>query len=335
MLKFKIKMALSLFLGLFLASAGVLAEPITQDNLIWLKKMVTAAHQTNYIGTFIYQSGSYVETSRITHLSDGENEHERLEGLDGVRSEIIRKNDQVWCYLGDRKVMVAKRDGARTFPALLPQQFALLQENYVIRHAEESRVAGFRAHGIVFQPRDKMRYTHKMWAHVDSGLLLKAVVLDESNRVIEQYAFTQLNIGGDIDRKWIVSNKSPNKSSSKSMDQNISGNAASGDHAIQKESGWLAYALPAGFKKTTEVSRHLQGSNKLVTHLVYSDGLAGISVFIEKLGDRSGVKQGLSSNGLIHVFIKVLDENLLTVVGEVPPRTVIQVAESVRYGGQK
>ena len=327
MLKFKINIALCLFL----ASAGVLAEPIAQDDLIWLKKMVAAAHQTNYTGTFIYQSGSYVETSRITHLSDGENEHERLEGLDGVRSEIIRKNDQVWCYLGDRKVMVAKLDGARTFPALLPQQFVLLQENYVIRRAEESRVAGFSAHGIVFQPRDKMRYMHKMWAHVDSGLLLKAVVLDESSRVIEQYAFTQLKIGGDIDRKWIVPNKSPNQL----VDQNISGNAASADHAIQKASGWLVYALPAGFKKTTEVSRYLQGTNKLVTHLVYSDGLAGISVFIEKLGDRSGVKQGLSGKGLIHVFTKVLDENLLTVIGEVPPRTVIQVAESVRYGGQK
>ena len=106
--------------------------------------MVFAAHRTDYSGTFIYQSGNYVETSRITHLSDGENEHERLEGLDGERSEIIRKNNQVWCYLGDRKVMVAKREGARTFPALLPEQLSLLQENYLIRHGEEDRVAGFQ-----------------------------------------------------------------------------------------------------------------------------------------------------------------------------------------------
>ena len=325
MLKFKINLAV----WLLLAASGVSAEPLSQDDLNWLKKMVFAAQQTNYSGTFIYQSGNYVETSRITHLSDGENEHERLEGLDGERSEIIRKNDQVWCYLGDSKVMVAKREGTRTFPALLPKQLSLLQENYAIRHGEEDRIAGFNAHSILFQPRDKMRYSHKMWAHSDSGLLLKAVVLDERDHVIEQYAFTQLNIGGDIDRKWIVPNKS--------TDQNASGNAVSTPsvRTTPKDSGWMVYALPVGFKKMTEVNRRLRDSQQPVTHLVYSDGLAGISVFIEKLGAKSDAKPGLYSKGALQVFIKVLDANLLTVVGEVPPRTVMQVAESVRYGGQK
>lgn len=323
-----LKLKSSLAFALLLAASGVLAEPISQDDLNWLKKMVYAAHRTDYSGTFIYQSGNYVETSRITHLTDGENEHERLEGLDGERSEIIRKNNQVWCYLGDRKLMVAKRDGARTFPALLPEQLSLLQENYLIRHGEAGRVAGFSAQSIIFQPRDKMRYAHKMWVHSDSALLLKAEVLDESAHVIEQYAFTQLNIGGDIDRKWIA----PNKSS----EQSPSGNAASTQNALTmpSESGWRVYALPAGFKKITEVTRHLRGNDLPVTHLVYSDGLAGISVFIEKLGDKHGVKQGLHSKGVIQIFTKVLDAHLVTVVGEVPPRTVMQVAESVRYGGK-
>jgi sigma-E factor negative regulatory protein RseB len=313
---------------LTLAATCALADPLAQDDVSWLKKMVSAAHKTDYIGTFIYQSGSYVETSRITHLADGENEHERLEGLDGERSEVIRKNDQVWCYLGDSKVMVAKREGARTFPALLPEQLALLQENYVILHSEEDRVAGFHTHSVTFKPRDKMRYSHKMWAHSETGLLLKAVVLDEREHVIEQYAFTQLSIGGDIDRKWIVANKS--------TDRNASGNTVSPHsvHTLPADSGWMVYALPTGFKKMTEVSRNLHGSQLPVTHLAYSDGLAGISVFIEKLGEKSDVKPGLYGKGALQVFIRILDGNLLTVVGEVPPRTVIQVAESVRYGGQ-
>lgn len=302
---------------------------MSRDDVSWLKKMLFAAHYANYSGTFIYQSGNHIETSRITHVSDGENEHERLEGLDGERSEIIRRNDQVWCYQGERKVLVAKREGARMFPALLPTQLSLLQENYILRHAEDDRVAGFHAHSIIFQPRDKMRYAHKMWAHSDSGLLLKAVVLDEHKHIIEQYAFTQLNIGGDIDRKWIVR--------SMPADPTSSGTAvpAPGVHTEPNESGWLVYALPAGFKKVTEVSRRLKGGSQPVIHLVYSDGLVGISVFIEKLGDKSGVKQGLHSKGLIQFFTKLLDDNLLTVVGEVPPRTVVQVAESVRFGGQK
>jgi sigma-E factor negative regulatory protein RseB len=322
---FKFKFILTFWL--IVAASAVLADPLAPDDLSWLNKMIFSARRTDYSGTFIYQSGSYVVTSRITHLTEGENEYERLESLDGERSEIIRKNDQVWCYQGDKKLMVAKRAGVRTFPALLPEQLSLLQENYLIRHAQDDRVAGFRAHGILFQPRDKMRYSHKMWANSDSGLLLKSVVLDEHDHIIEQYAFTQLNLGGDIERKWIGAHQSTS--------QGAAGNAMPKPdmHAIPNESGWIVYALPAGFKKITEVSRFLKGRQLPVTHMVYSDGLAGISVFIEKLGDKPATNTGLYSKGLIQVFTRVLDENLLTVVGEVPARTVIQVAESVRYGG--
>lgn len=323
MFKFKIGFTLLLMLAAF----GVRADAISQDDLSWLKKTVFAARQMNYSGTFTYQSGDYVETSRITHLSEGENEHERLEGLDRERSEIIRKNDQVWCYLGERRVMVAKRDGRRAFPALLAEQFSLLPQSYLTRHGEDERVAGFQAHVILLQPRDKMRYAHKIWVHSDSGLLLKAAVLDEQDSVIEQYAFSQLKIGGDIDRKWIAQNKLADHGPSENVVTDP------GTRATPAESGWKVNALPAGFTKVAEVSRKLRGGKFPVAHLVYSDGLAGISVFIEKLGDRHGVKQGLQSKGVIQVFTRIMGSNLLTVVGEVPVHTIMQVAESVRYGG--
>ena len=124
MINNRLKLKIGMGFCLLLAAYGAQSEPYTQDDLAWLKKIVYAAHKTDYSGTFIYQSGNYVETSRITHLRDGENEHERLEGLDGERSEIIRKNDQVWCYLGDSKVMVAKREttGSPTKLVLRPDR---------------------------------------------------------------------------------------------------------------------------------------------------------------------------------------------------------------------
>ena len=324
----KLKIGLAFFL-LQLAAVSTCAETLPADDNGWLKKMVLAAQKTDYSGTFIYQSGNHVETSRITHIFDGVNEHERIEGLDGERSEIIRKNGQVWCYLGDRMVLAAKQEGARTFPALLPEQLSLLAENYVALPGEDIRVAGYQARSILFKPRDKMRYAHKMWAHSDTGLLLKAVVLDEHNHVIEQYVFTQLKIGGDIDRKWIVEKKTTDKIAVDNTETNANG------HSTPIESGWLVYAMPAGFKKVTEVTRRMRDNQGPVIHLVYSDGLAGVSVFIEKRRDKAAVKAGFYSKGLIQVYSKMLDENLLTVVGEVPAHTVMQVAESVRYGGHQ
>ncbi len=324
-----IKFRAVIFLLLFAATTAATASAFSREDLNWLKKMTVATRQTDYSGTFIYQSENYVETSRITHVLEGGDEYERLEGLDGERSEIIRKNDQVWCYLGDSKVMVAKRQASRTFPALLPEQLDLLQENYLISHGDEDRVAGFHAHSIIFHPRDHMRYSHKMWANTETGLLLKAVVLDDHNRTIEQYAFTQLNIGGNIDRKWIHAEQ---PSSSKNTDSSDSAVSGQYHRPVPLDSGWKVQALPPGFKKIAEVSRRLRGSDSPVIHLVYSDGLAGISVFIEKIGNKTNIKKGLYNKGITHVYIRTEGDDLLTVVGEVPARTVMQVAESVKDG---
>jgi sigma-E factor negative regulatory protein RseB len=294
----------------------------------WLRKIVHSAHHMNYSGTFVYQAGSYLETSRITHIVDGENEHERLEGLGGERSEVIRKNGQVWCYLGGNKKVVAQIEDTRTFPSLLPEHLSLLNQNYDINFGDEDRVAGFSARSILFQPRDNMRYAHKMWIDSDTGLLLKAVVLDAHKHVIEQYMFTELKIGGDVDRKWIV------PSGSKKIMQPGEGSTQSPpEKSVITESGWRVYFLPAGFKKIAEISRHLRGETLSVTHIVYSDGLAGVSLFVEQSNEKSTIKPGLHDMGLSQIYTKSMDGYLLTVVGELPPRTLLQIAESVRYGG--
>ena len=305
----------------------------SRSNLDWLKSMAFAAHQTDYTGTFVYQYGNQVETSRITHISDRDGEYGRLEGLDGVRREIIHNNDQVWSYVGDRQVSVEKHQRRRSFPALLPEQLSLLSENYQIRRVEQDRVAGFPANAFLFLPRDNLRYTHKLWAHTDSGLLLKAAVLDFRGRVVEQYAFTQLTIGGNIDRKWITPNKSVSYHSHHPYAASPPSPPETEKHTVH-ESGWQVDLLPPGFKKTLEISRPLRGKQTPVTHLIFSDGLAGISVFIEDIISKPDVRIGLSSKGVLQVYSKVSGHNLITVVGEVPPRTVMQVADSARYRGR-
>lgn len=306
------------------------ADPGYLDDADWLKTMAFAAHQTDYSGTFVYQDGigGHVELSRITHVVDAEGEHERLEGLNGARREIVSNNNQVWLFLGDRKVRIERRHGERTFPALLPEQISILKENYLIKSAEEDRVAGFHVHAIVFQPKDNLRYTHKMWAHSESGLLLKAVVLDERAHIIEQYAFTQLILGNKVDRSWIVRDVSAPSAFKKNE-------AAPVAKPVEiKTTDWQIDALPGGFKKIMEVCRPMRDKTRPVTHLVFSDGLAGISVFIEDVAGREDLPTGLSSKGAIQIYSRISGDKLITVVGEVPPRTVIQVAESVRYAGQ-
>lgn len=324
------KIGYMLFAVMQLGVAAAFADPMLGDEADWLKTMAFAAHLTDYSGVFVYQSGGRVEMSRITHVSDADGEHERLEGLDGGRGELIRNNDQVWLYTEGRKVRIEKRQIKRAFPALLPEQIAILKENYSVRQAEEGEVAGYHAHAVVFQPKDNLRYTHKMWAHSDTGLLLKAAVLDDRGNIIEQYAFMQLNIGGKIDHKWIATDKS----SAAMLAQQLQLSPLPKVEPLTEPCGWQVDALPSGFKKIVEMRRPLRENREPVIQMVFSDGLAGISVFIEKAKDVTHFHSGLSGQGVAHVYNRIVGEHLVTVVGEVPPRTVIQVADSVRYAGQ-
>ncbi|HEU0282356.1 MAG TPA: MucB/RseB C-terminal domain-containing protein, partial [Gallionella sp.] len=215
-----------------------------------------------------------------------------------------------------------------SFPSLLPEQLSALNANYQVREAGMERVAGYNAQAILFQPKDNLRYTHKIWAHTDSGLLLKAAVLGDKNQMIEQYAFTQLQIGGNIDRSWIGAKGLAGRGT----ELPVSPETTKGSKAIN--SGWVVDALPAGFRKTREIQRPMRDKHAPVTQIVFSDGLSAISIFIEPAdGDEDDV-DGLSSRGAVNLYHKVLDKHLITVVGEVPPRTVMQVLDSVRYNGK-
>lgn len=312
-----------------LGIASAFADPLRVDESDWLKTMAFAAHQTDYSGVFVYQSGGRVEMSRITHISDSAGEHERLEGIGGERRELIRDNDQVWLYTDGHKVRVEKRQIKRSFPALLPEQISLLKENYSVTQAEEDEVAGYHAHAVVFLPRDNLRYVRKMWADSDSGLLLKAVVLNDRGLVIEQYAFMQLNIGSNIDHKWIVQDKP-----SAAMAKELHLSPLPEVELLEEPCGWKVDALPPGFKKILEMRRPFRANKEHVIQMVFSDGLAGISVFIENAQDASFLHSGLSGQGAAHIYNRIVGDHLITVVGEVPSRTVIQVGDSVRYAGQ-
>lgn len=308
------------FCGVMLAVANVQAGE-RQVSLDWLKTVAFAAHQTDYSGVFVYQYDNRVETSRITHVVEADSEYEKLESLDGPKREIIRHHGQVWCYINHKMVQVGSQQGRNRFPSLLPEQLSALSENYQVREAGKERVAGYNTQAILFQPRDSLRYAHKMWVHTDSGLLLKSAVLDDKNRPVEQHAFTQLQIGGNIDRSWARAGAAlPSPESPKG--------------GVPVNSGWVVDALPAGFRKTMEIQRPMRGRHAPVTQLVFSDGLSAISVFVEPSDDDEDDVDGLSSRGAVNLYHKLLDKNLVTVVGEVPPRTVMQVLDSVRYNGK-
>ncbi len=305
-------------------SGGVAADPLQQSEaLVLLQKIADAARKLNYAGTFVYQHGDQFETSRIVHFVDSGNEYEKLETLDGPRREVIRNNDEVLCYYPDAKIVRSdKRVARRAFPALLPEQLSSLTEFYEIRKGESERIGGFDSQALVLEPKDAMRYGHKFWADAASGLLLKARVLSERHHVVEQFSFTQVVIGAGVTREMVQPSfimRFPEWRLDRFATNTIS----------EVESGWTVKNSPPGFRKILEMRRTKQGNAVLVTHMVYSDGLAAVSVFIEPAATRSRINEGLSQQGAINIYTRTVNDQMVTVLGEVPANTVMQIANSV------
>ena len=299
------------------------AESSGVDALAWLQKIASAAHRLNYSGTFVYQRGAYMETSSIVHMTDESGEHEKLEVLDGPPREIIRNNDDVICFTPESKgVMVERRRSHKNFPALLPLQLSAIAESYTVKLGGVERVAGYDCQNVILEPRDSYRYGYRYCGESSSGLLLKAAMLNEKNEVVNQFSFTSTRIGGAIDPAQLKPKY------------------AKYQHILPQaippmvESGWQVKSLPAGFKKIMEQKRTFPGKKASASHLVFSDELVAVSVFIEPLAGMGKSASGLSSQGAINVYTRPVADYQVTVLGEVPAMTVMQIANSVFFAAK-
>lgn len=314
---------LSLAALVSMLTAACPAAAQAQDAAAWLERAAKAARSLNYAGTIVFQHGGQVETSRLVHMNDGSAELEKLVNLDGPAREVIRSNGEVRCYYPDSKIVrIEPRVFRNVFPSLSPQQLASLTQHYDFRKAEVARVAGLAAQAYVFEPRDGFRYGHKFWADSGTGLLLKARLLNEKGQAVEDFGFIEIAIGVKLDRDQLK----PTWGVTPADWQVRQGSA--GESAPQ-DTGWVVTKLPPGFAKISEGFRTLRGKRETVAHLVFSDGLVAISVFVEPLSAVPGSASGSLRQGGLNVHSLKLDDNLVTVLGEAPAATVRQIAQSV------
>ena len=305
------------------AWAGVAqAQPTsTEEAVQWLGKIYQATRNLSYTGTFVYQQGDHSETSRLVRRVGTHGSVEKLEALDGAPREILRTDDEVKCYLPDRQtVKIDRRSDRRRFPALIPAQIGALEEHYTITKGEINRIAGYECQSILLTPKDDLRYGYKLWADLATGMLLKAVTLDERGKTLEQFTFTQLSIG-PVSPSQVRPPQTPASWHVEDAD------VAPVDISAK---GWSVSADLPGFKKVIEVKRMLHASRQ-VDQVVYSDGLAAVSVFIELPRDGKPQRMGLSSVGAINIYTREVANHVVTVVGEAPALSIRRIADTVQF----
>lgn len=301
-----------------------------QEALQWLQRVAGAAQTLSYSGTFVYRNGSQSETSRVVHVVSAGNRLEKLEVLDGSPREIIRRNDEVKCYLPEsRQVIIEQRGTRRAFPALLPASLAGLGEHYVIRQGRRARIADYDTQIIRLEPRDAWRYGRQFWVDRKSGLLLKAELFDDGGVALESLAFTELRIGEPASPDALKSSFADSASAKEPWQVR-----QSKTRDMRDDAQWLFRVELPGFRRQAAMRRSIEQSAgkdaQEVLHWVFSDGLAAVSVFVNPLSSQADpLDPSVHSLGAISVVKRVIHGHQVVVMGDVPAAAVKRFIEGI------
>jgi sigma-E factor negative regulatory protein RseB len=295
------------------------------DALGWLQRATEAARNASYAGTFVHSNGERTSTIRVTHVSVNGDEHERIEALDGPPYEIVRRNEEMFCYFPDAKtVRLDRRVNARFFPSIFRAPADVIVRSYDVKLGNVEHVLGYDCRWIQLAPHDASRFSERLCSEVGSGLVVRAKTLSLQGQVIEQYTFTDLKLGPQVARGDV-------KSIFEARVKQWITDSQPREEAKGVDTGWTVTGLPSGFEKVTELRRTLPGRPHPVSQLIYSDGLASLSVFVEPNGAPTRTGEATSEDGTTTFFVRPMGDQLVTVLGEVPLPTAQQVGRSVAH----
>lgn len=310
---------LASFASLLLVATPALAQ--AEDPGEWLQKMTTAVQTTNYEGTVIRIQNGTAEALKVVHLVADGVIRERVVIQEGNGLEIIRNGNEVHCILPDRKsVLVEEWDDQSTLFSTLPSSDIRFGSEYDVAIVREERVAGRKAIMLAIRPHDDFRYGHRIWLDVETGFPLQTKLMDGTGESIEQVKFADISLGTNIqmsalrpttnidDFRWFAQSQKTTKSPIAAT--------------------WTSDDLPPGFRVVSTHVEETTGDEGKQVHMMLSDGLANVSVFIEPHTDEAVARR--SKVGASNSFSVPIREFRVTAVGEVPLATAEQIARSMR-----
>lgn len=306
------------------AVVSPLAWPLVADEQedvqALLQSMVEAVQTLDYQGTFVYLQNNQLESMEITRRQGADGTRERLVSLNGSPREVVREQGILTCFLpGSEALLIDKRSSATPFPELHSLSLGSLSRHYNFRLLGEDRVAGRKARVVAIMPRDAYRYGYRIYVDAETSLPLKSDLMDEKGMAVEQTMFTSLRVGTEIppiDLRPVT--HPPTKPNLKQIWD-----------AGESPQRWAFSRLPAGFALNYHERYSEPQTGDEIDHFVVSDGLASLSVFVEKALSDEGLRGG-SRMGAVSAWGEQIDGHQITVVGEVPVLTLREVLNGLR-----
>ena len=292
----------------------------SRDVVQWMERMRAAACVRPYAGTFVVLAASgAMASSRIWHACEGGQQLERVEALSGTPRVVFRRNDEVRTFWPQsRTVRTERRDTSGQFPRVPAINGTSVAQYYATRLAGQERVAGFVADVVWVKPLDTLRFGYRLWSEKDTGLVVKLQTLGHDGRVLEQSAFSELDLRAPV-RVEQLSRLMDATAGYKSV-------ASAAVRTTPADEGWSLRQPVAGFVPVSCSRRTMSAAEEApaVLQCLYSDGLASVSLFFEPFDPQRHVAAqqvvGLGATQLLAQ--KILPDVWLTAVGEVPLQTL-------------
>lgn len=287
----------------------------------WLDRMQRAVQTTNYAGTVVRIKDGVAESLKVVHMVTDGVVRERVVTQDGEGLEIIRNGNEVHCILPDKKsVLVEEWSNQSTLFSTLPSSEIRFGGEYDLRIVREERIAGRRAVILALQPHDEFRFGHRIWLDHETGLPLAAKLIGETGQPLEQVKFADISLDEEVHASALE--PSFDTAGFRWYSEPRRGKS------IQVDTDWDGAVLPPGYKIMSTHEEQLPGSEATVTHVLVSDGLANVSVFIEP--DTGPASTERWREGATSTFSLTTGMHRITAVGEVPAATVEQVSRSLQ-----
>ena len=303
------------------AAAVVESATSTEARVIndWLMRTHEASRRLAYTGTFVVSSGGAMSTSKIWHVCEGNQQMERVDTLSGAARSTFRYNGKVVTFMPEQKLMRSETTGSLgMFPELLQSADNRVADFYKVRREGIERVAGLEADVVVLVPKDTLRFGYRVWTEQKRGLVVKLQTLDNLGKVLEQAAFTELQLHAPVKMEKLVQ-----------MMGNVDGYRVEKSPLIKTTAiaeGWLMKTSVAGFKSVNCYKRPEsvvgEGARSEAVQWIFSDGLASVSVFLESFDRQRHGRESTLSMGATQTLSRQMGEFWLTVMGEVPMSTL-------------
>lgn len=303
-------------------------SPATSWNEAGIQHLIArigwAAQQQDFSGRYIISQTSEMLALHTSHVFTDETEYELVTTLTGEKRQVFRKGDEYYSIDSQaQKVLFERQSMVQLFPfwgrpgyghADLFYRLSLLRtEHFLNRNADVIHII----------PDDDLRFGYKVWLDQDTGLLLRLEIEEKEGVVLQRFSFTDIDL------------KPATQAQKEELAHYLEALEAENYQTVEwpftyvsaREHGWHFSQLPQGFEPVTCVLRPLYDEQQKLLQWVFSDGVASVSVFIEPQAPESDNQPSiLPRNGATHGIVYPLEQWRITLVGEVPEKTLQEFA---------